>query len=1058
MAKAAPGLQRLLLNPLDEGGVLSTAQWKMKQTSAVPYAGLEPKAGSVALKFQGTAQSASAKGDFTIHHAVPGEASHLGAWFHIAPDSNVASLGFQITDAEGEVHFNLVPADWSGWKWIEQDLTGAGYKPAYKQPEKNGKVDLPLKGVNVAWFTKTAGPTFLGVDALAAVTQLKEAASPYSLQPVSPASGDPGKPFLGQLLVHNYTDKPLELEVGYSLQGNPLLFDRPLPDPVLGSNFAEGKPSWVELDGQRINDSSLTDGATDAGYSSDYAKGKFTEGFQFVDLGEARRIIALHYLAGDANWAFKLDVASSPDGKTYQPVAGLQGVDMHKKWGLQKVPVNEPFSARFLRLRYHNNGEKKDVVRAPLELYLFDGIEDEKITLPTTGDLIEEKRLKITVGPRDFSLVPVTLGKSLSSGSYLFGMESRVAGDHRLSVSNYFVNPVGTVEPRPEGRFGMNVSTPSHIPRLHQLGISWVRFENLKWNFFNPAPDDFRFDGSVAPWNVPFDAYMRQYREAGFSILPFVMQTPKWATSAGPEITKNRTSYPPIDYNDYGKAVFELVARYGATRVPTDQLKAADPKSGLNLINTYELWNEPNLNAPSWGPWVSTVEKYFDLFRIGAESVKRADPTALVSNAGWAGFAFDYVDKMRTYTYPDGKTPLDFTDVFNMHVYTGKQEPETAITDPNANRDGAKPDDGDTYENRLMALADWRDDLKPGMPIWMTEVGYDVGGPIGRSERLQAAKLPRCMMIALANGVEKIFVYREVGSIPAQHAGAGVMREDGSVRPSFFTLATLVRQLDGVTDARTLRLPMANPKVWAYAWNRRGEKVFTTWTYEGTERLGVDLGRCTVTDAFGGVSEMHVGKDFEVGIFPVYITRVANTAALSALEAQAAQREAQRKAERARAVAAKAYLFDFGTDAHIGTRTLGKPRWFTSVVAEKQPDETSPHGFLETGIGRNIDRAWIKSPLDRDGIQFMKASTFRISAAPGTYELSIKGDNFSKDPHAVVTGAAGGEIKLPLPAEKKDTVPVTATVTVVAGQPLEVKFPSHGCLLWMTLIQTDAKK
>ncbi len=522
-------------------------------------------------------------------------------------------------------------------------------------------------------------------------------------------------------------------------------------------------------------------------------------------------------------------------------------------------------------MHYHNNGAKSNVLRTPTALYVYDGIANEKMEIPKVGDAVEQKILTVTVAPRNFALVPAVSNVPLQAGAYLFGVEARAAVGSQVCLSPYYIMP-GEIKPGSGSRFGMNVSTPAYIPLLKRLGVGWVRFENMKWMFFNPAPGDFRFDGSVAPWNVPFDEDVRRYTQAGLSFLPYVFQCPDWATSAPAGAEKNRCNYPPKDDAAYGKALFELAARYGSTRQPPNRLQAAHPQSGLGQIGVYEIWNEPNLNDPGWGAFVGPFDRYLDLFRIGAEAVKRADPWARVTTAGLSGLSMEWIDQLHTYHYPEGRTPLDFAAVLSVHFYSGRQEPELATEDPNTNRDGTKIGQGQTYEQSLMNLAGWRDHLEPRMPIWLTETGNDVGGPMGRTERLQAAKIPRGMMIALANGVEKVFLYRETGSTPSQHAGSGVIRNDGTLRPSFFTLATLIRQLDGVTDTRTPRLRTDNPSVWWYRWQRATDHVLTAWTPEGTERLGLDLGRCRVTDSFGAACEMEVNKDFEVTIFPVYLT------------------------------------------------------------------------------------------------------------------------------------------------------------------------------------------
>ncbi len=78
------------------------------------------------------------------------------------------------------------------------------------------------------------------------------------------------------------------------------------------------------MDGKRIENNSLTDCDEEAGYSTDWSDPPRDEqAYQYVDLGSSRKIIALRYRAGDANWVYKVDVAASVNGADYQPVSGL---------------------------------------------------------------------------------------------------------------------------------------------------------------------------------------------------------------------------------------------------------------------------------------------------------------------------------------------------------------------------------------------------------------------------------------------------------------------------------------------------------------------------------------------------------------------------------------------------------------------------------------------------------------------------------------------------------------------------------------------------------------
>ena len=190
------------------------------------------------------------------------------------------------------------------------------------------------------------------------------------------------------------------------------------------------------------------------------------------------------------------------------------------------------------------------------------------------------------------------------------------------------------------------------------------------------------------------------------------------------------------------------------------------------------------------------------MYRYGAEAVKRADPDAKVANGGWSGMDVPLMETMRSYKYPDGKCPLDFTDLLSVHYYSFRIAPELATLNSNTYRNGL-PLQEQTFEQELDALVAWRDKVKPAMPIWMSETGYDSGGSRGVDERLQACWLPRDIMLILASGIDKVQVFRETGSGGDLFSASGVIRDDGSLKPAWFTYATLIRQLDGVTQRAT---------------------------------------------------------------------------------------------------------------------------------------------------------------------------------------------------------------------------------------------------------------
>ena len=137
-----------------------------------------------------------------------------------------------------------------------------------------------------------------------------------------------------------------------------------------------------------------------------------------------------------------------------------------------------------------------------------------------------------------------------------------------------------------------------------------------------------------------------------------------------------RLSFPPKELSLYGEFCFQMAARYGSKKHPDGVLQTSDKRSGLNLVKYFEMWNEPNLNpspTATWGGWAAPMDVYYEMMRFGAEAVKRADPDAFVTSAGYAGMSTDVVDPLRTFRYSDGKRPLDFVDVINVHFYSGQE-------------------------------------------------------------------------------------------------------------------------------------------------------------------------------------------------------------------------------------------------------------------------------------------------------------------------------------------------------------------------------------------------
>ena len=296
-----------------------------------------------------------------------------------------------------------------------------------------------------------------------------------------------------------------------------------LPDAVYGSDHAEGCPNWTECEGKVIDRGSLTDLNDTTSAATAWMTDHFTEAFQYLDLGKSRKITHMGYRSGDAGWIWKLDISSSEDGKSYQAVPGLQGLNLNQKWGNQSLNVATPFSARYLKLRYHTDGKKQSIMRMPAGFSVYDGIADEKTEIPQVGKVVFKGSLDLQLKAGETRTLEISKGQSLPTGAYAVFAKAGSA----VVNGNHFVMPPVLEKLSPDSPFGMNVGSAMYAKLNRRLGVSWLRMENWAWDIFNPSAGHFAFDGSVEPWHFDQEKYARELHASGFQLLPYMNAHPQ---------------------------------------------------------------------------------------------------------------------------------------------------------------------------------------------------------------------------------------------------------------------------------------------------------------------------------------------------------------------------------------------------------------------------------------------------------------------------------------------------------------------------------------------------
>lgn len=93
--------------------------------------------------------------------------------------------------------------------------------------------------------------------------------------------------------------------------------------------------------------------------------------------------------------------------------------------------------------------------------------------------------------------------------------------------------------------------------------------------------------------------------------------------SSDPELTTFWAGAPPQNIDNFADFAFALASRYNCT------------PQAAGCINAYQIWNEPNL-AREWGNNRPNPAQYVQMLQKAYAAIKRANPNAIVINAGMA--------------------------------------------------------------------------------------------------------------------------------------------------------------------------------------------------------------------------------------------------------------------------------------------------------------------------------------------------------------------------------------------------------------------------------------
>jgi hypothetical protein len=202
-----------------------------------------------------------------------------------------------------------------------------------------------------------------------------------------------------------------------------------------------------------------------------------------------------------------------------------------------------------------------------------------------------------------------------------------------------------------------------YFTALSNLGVGWIRWD-MDWSSIQPNNPD------TYDWTAP-DRIVAEAQKYNIKSVGIITYSPDWEGK-------------PVNPADFSVFAATVANRY------------------KNSVNTWEIWNEPNLSK-LWGT-TPNVNDYANLLKAAYPAIKNANPDAIVISGGLAS-------EQNQIAFVTGLYALGanhYFDALALHPYGGLPAVATVRNIMDTNGDNAKK-------------------------IWITEYGAATDGPKGSS-------------------------------------------------------------------------------------------------------------------------------------------------------------------------------------------------------------------------------------------------------------------------------------------------------------------------------------
>jgi hypothetical protein len=326
---------------------------------------------------------------------------------------------------------------------------------------------------------------------------------------------------------------------------------------------------------------------------------------------------------------------------------------------------------------------------------------------------------------------------------------------------------------------------PRRLDLIEGTGATATRVD-LFWGTIAPArPADPRDPTDPAYDFARADLILRGLAERGITPMVAVYDSPAWSTGGLEDPVGGPFNTLTPDPQDFGDFMAALAARYsGGTRAGNGVLPE---------VRHFEIWNEPNLSGflrPQFADGrPASADAYAAMVEAAYPAIKGANPDAVVI-AGVAG--------PRGSTGPTGIGAIDWLrhlrerdiplDAWSQHIYP--------VAPP------LVPTEAVPSWSTVGRFLEELDAFAPGLPLYITEAGYTTAETGFRDPRSAVSEEQQAEYLAQIFSLPQLrtdriravvwFNLQDNANWPA-----GLLREDGSRKPSYETFREVVRGQGG---------------------------------------------------------------------------------------------------------------------------------------------------------------------------------------------------------------------------------------------------------------------